>query len=295
MTDQERPLDDEALRQGLVDLHPWHMKVQVTPGLSTEWVMGLPKEQLPPCDHTPTRPSDSAPWFKAAMKALYPDGLEGKRVLDCACNCGGFCFWAKELGAAETFGFDAREHWIRQARFLKRHRPWASEGMRFEVLDLGEVPALGLRPFDITIFRGILYHLPDPWGGLKIAADLTDEVLVLGTATLWLFDPEPGQGLLIAGNENTASYLSGVAGPNWHPSGPKVLKQMLKALGFVETRILMDRRPPSPPDPLALADPKRWPEVRRKQKGRLTMIASKLAGRLAPLKDAEPSEFVPEE
>ena len=48
--------------------------------------------------------------------------MEGRRVLDCACNCGYFLFWSRELGAGEGLGFDAREHWIRQARFLAAHR-----------------------------------------------------------------------------------------------------------------------------------------------------------------------------
>jgi tRNA (mo5U34)-methyltransferase len=51
-------------------------------------------------------------------------------VLDCACNCGAFLFWAKELGADECFGFDIRQHWIDQAEFLREHRAWPTEGMR---------------------------------------------------------------------------------------------------------------------------------------------------------------------
>jgi tRNA (mo5U34)-methyltransferase len=44
------------------------------------------------------------------MNLIYPGGLEGRRFLDCACNCVAYSFWAKELGASETFGFDVREH-----------------------------------------------------------------------------------------------------------------------------------------------------------------------------------------
>jgi tRNA (mo5U34)-methyltransferase len=294
MAEPRKRNDDAALRRGLIDLHPWHMEIQVTEDLSTGWVATLPKEQLPACEHTPVRMSDSRNWFRSAMAAVYPAGLAGRRVIDFACNSGGFCFWAKELGAAETFGFDVREHWIKQARFLLEHRPWPSDGMRFEVLDLRDVPLRCLQPFDLTVFHGIFYHLPDPWGGLKIAADLTKEVLILGTATMWFFDPEPGQGLLIAGNESTSSYLSGVSGSNWHPSGPKVLRQMLSALGFVETRVLIDRRPVTPPDPAAIVDPKRWAEVRMARRGRLTIVASRVKGLLDSLKDARPTAFVPD-
>ena len=33
------------------------------------------------------------------MSALYPDGFQGRSIMDCACNCGGYLFWAKEIGA----------------------------------------------------------------------------------------------------------------------------------------------------------------------------------------------------
>ena len=48
-------------------------------------------------------------------------------------------------------------------------------------MDLYDLPERGLEPFDLTIFKGIFYHLPDPVRGLKIAADLTKEALILDT------------------------------------------------------------------------------------------------------------------
>ena len=77
-----------------------------------------------------------------------------------------------------------REHWIRQARFLQEHRP-DGDRIRFEVMDVYDLPELGLEPFDITIFAGLFYHLADPVSGLKIAADLTNELMIFDTATKW--------------------------------------------------------------------------------------------------------------
>ena len=74
------------------------------------------------------------------LGAIFPRGLEGRTVMDCACNCGAYLFWSKEPGAGECFGFDAREHWIAQARFLAEHRTQPSDGMRFEVCDLYDLP-----------------------------------------------------------------------------------------------------------------------------------------------------------
>ena len=90
---------------------------------------------------------------------------------------------ASDLGAY-SFGFDVRDHWIEQARFLKRHFGKSDDQVRFEVCDLLEVDRrLGSERFDICLFKGIFYHLPDPIAGLKIVADRTDEVLILDTAS----------------------------------------------------------------------------------------------------------------
>ena len=88
--------------------------------------------------------------------AVFPQGMAAPRA-GLGCNCGYFLFWSRSWGRGSAFS-DAREHWIRQARFLAAHRT-ASDGIRFEVCDLYDLPA-GPR-FNVTFFNGIFYHLPD--------------------------------------------------------------------------------------------------------------------------------------
>jgi hypothetical protein len=161
--------------------------------------------------------------------------------MDCACNCGAYLFWSKEHGAGECFGFDAREHWIAQARFLAEHRIEPSDGITFEVCDLYDLPRAAPGRFDVTWFNGIFYHLPDPVSGLKLAADLTDELLILNTAT------KAGQpdGALVVGRENPDRLLSGMDDLNWFPTGPVVLTRILNWLGFPEVRCSVWRTPPN--------------------------------------------------
>jgi 2-polyprenyl-3-methyl-5-hydroxy-6-metoxy-1,4-benzoquinol methylase len=167
------------------------------------------------------------------IKRIYPDGLEGRSFLDCACNCGGYSFWMKEIGAGSCLGFDVRDHWINQARFLLEHREWPSDGMRFELLDLYDLPKQELEPFDVTLFKGIFYHLPDPIAGLRLAADLTREVLIVDTEVRTDLD----DGMLVLENETTAPLMSGVYGLNWIPTGPRVMERILNWMGFPETRL----------------------------------------------------------
>ena len=162
-------------------------------------------------------------------------------MLDCACNCGYFLFWSRELGAGECLGFDAREHWIRQARFLAAQRAQPSDGIRFEVCDLYDLPQLDPGRFDVTFFNGIFYHLPNPITGLKLAADRTDELLVLNTAT------RAGRpdGAIVADQESPTKLMSGLYGLNWFPTGPLVLTRVLRWLGFAEVRCSAWRSPPT--------------------------------------------------
>src|SRR6185437_15533884 len=173
-------VDDSTLKEEIIRLGPWHLDVEVTPEVSTRVALEAPPGSYPD-SFGPVSFVDARPSWKANMRRIYPDGLEGRAFLDCACNCGGYVFWAKELGAGRCFGFDVHDHWIKQARFLLEHRTGPRDDVRFEARDLYDLPKIHLEPFDVTLFKGIFYHLPDPITGLKIAADLTKELMIVGT------------------------------------------------------------------------------------------------------------------
>lgn len=253
-----------SLRDEIIQLGPWHLDVEVVPGLNTSVFREAPPETYATFGDV----SFIAPraGFHALLSNLYPDGLQGRRVLDCACNCGGYLFWAKELGAGECFGFDVRQHWIDQARFLNEHRKVAD--IRFEVADLYDIPKLGLAPFDITIFKGIFYHLPDPVTGLKIAADLARELILVNTATR---NGLP-DGMLAVSQEGVVSVMSGVYGLNWFPTGPDVLKRILRWMGFPHSRCTV------------------WQEEagQRENLGRVEVIAGRISDPLTALDRRQP-------
>jgi len=246
------------LREAIVRLGPWHHDIEVTPEVSTR----VSLEEQPEAYPEAFGPVSFLSWrdqYLGKLLRIYSNGLEGRTVLDCGCNCGECLFWAKEIGAGDCFGFDVREHWIEQARFLQEHRTVApTEGTRFEVCDLYTLPELGLESFDITLFHGLLYHLPDPVSALRIAADLTKEVIFVSTATRSGLP----DGLLAVGNESKEQLLSGVHGLNWLPTGPDVVMRILEWLGFEETTLLW------------------WQEEVENQRGRLEVVASREKGLL---------------
>jgi SAM-dependent methyltransferase len=273
---EDQNIQTDDLKEEIIRLGPWHLDVQVTPEISTRAYLDAPEGTFSSVSTDPTARQNRQlvtfisprEGFVNLMKRVYPAGLEGRTFLDCACNCGGYSFWAKELGASECLGFDVRDHWINQARFLAANRVWPSDGIRFEVLDLYDLPKLDLEPFDITLFKGIFYHLPDPITGLKAAADLTREVVILDTA----MRNDLPDGMLAVGNEGRAQVMTGVYGLNWHPTGPKVLTRILNWLGFTEVRVIL------------------WRGNHRKDRpdlGRIRLIASRKKGLLDAFESVE--------
>jgi tRNA (mo5U34)-methyltransferase len=220
----------EEIKREIVRLGPWHHDITVRDGITTR----VSLDHSYPKEFGRVSFLDWKPDFVRKMKRIYPNGLEGRSVMDCSCNCGECLFWSKELGAGRCYGSDVREHWINQAQFLMRHREGPKDNVTIEVQDVYDLPKRGLEPFDIVLFHGLFYHLPDPINAVKIAADLCKEVFILSTSTK-TGAPEDA---LIAGSEGTTQVLSGVYGLNWLPGGPAAVKAILDWIGFREFEVL---------------------------------------------------------
>ncbi len=264
MGEDKQSMQIARLKEEIIRLGPWHHDVQVTPEVSTSVFLEAPEGTYS------SKPSFINPkeHLESILRKIYPDGLEERTFLDNACNCGGYSFAAKDLGAGECFGYDARKHWVDQARFIAENRAWSTDGMRFEELDLYDLPKMDLEPFDVTLFKGIFYHLPDPITGLKLAADLTKEIIIVNTATL----NDVPDGMLSLFEEGTERPMSGVHGLAWFPTGPKVMSQILKWMGFVETRVVF------------------WVDQKTslsRQRGRMEIVASRKEGLLKEFEQTE--------
>jgi tRNA (mo5U34)-methyltransferase len=230
--DEARVSNNDELREEIVRLGPWHLRIQVNPEMSTDVWLEVPPETQP--DYGRIEFGNPRDQWVSDLLRIYPNGLEGRSVLDCACNCGAYLFWVKELGAGRCFGFDVREHWIKQARFLLERREGPKDDIDFAVCDLYDLPSLGLEPFDIVLFNGIFYHVPDPVRGVKLVADLTNELIQISTSTR--HDREDG--MLVADTESDQWLMYGTHGLNWFPTGPDVMGRILRWAGFPETRLV---------------------------------------------------------
>ena len=146
-------LSDQSLLAAIRKLGPWHHKILLRDDIWTGNDGADPSEELPGV----VEPARS---FTGQIGKAFPNGLEGRSFLDCACNAGGYSFAARDAGAGTIFGFDVRQRWIEQALFVARNRERDSSNIEFRVGDVFDLSPMC--SFDVTWFSGIFYHLPDP-------------------------------------------------------------------------------------------------------------------------------------
>lgn len=220
-----------TLIEELRSLAPWHLDIEIAPGVRTS-------DGNAPDYDDPDRRNVSVVNVEEMRPLFQALDMNGKSFLDVACNAGGYSLLAHSMGASRVFGFDAREIWIEQALFLKRKLK--SKGIEFKVMPLKELsPATH---YDVTLFKGILYHLPDPIHDLRKVCSITDETIIIDTATSSVVPEhclEPMQ-------ESVTHVMSGVEGLAWKPGGPECIRQMVNSFGFPHARTVYWHKETSP-------------------------------------------------
>src|SRR6266446_2469799 len=155
--------------------------------------------------------------------------LSGRSVLDIGAWNGFFSFEAKRRGASRVLATDHycwnHEHFRGRETFEFAR---STLGLDIEMLDI-DVPELCPErvgsTFDVALFLGVFYHLFDPIDGLRRAAALAKEVLVVETH-IDLGDIHRPAMVMYPGSE-----LDGDATNWWGPNNACV-RELLKAMGF---------------------------------------------------------------
>jgi tRNA (mo5U34)-methyltransferase len=99
-------------------------------------------------------------------------------VIDLACNEGYFTFEAMKRGAKSGLGIDARPLNIDKANFIKANIP--TSNCEFKVGDIYNYP-YGDKKYEMVFLLGILYHVENPIGLIRIASNLTSKFLFVET------------------------------------------------------------------------------------------------------------------
>jgi tRNA (mo5U34)-methyltransferase len=180
-------LTQEEVRDGIRDLAPFHHAIDLPYGLSTH----VP--ELAERDLERTRIANLVKHLWPALLATCGGTLKGKRVLDIACNCGGFSVEAVKSGAEQVLGIDIVDRYVEQAKFIRDALGY--EQLDFRKMDVGDLDAADVGMFDVTFCFGILYHLEDPVGTMRKISAVTKSVIAVDTG-LYRLPGKPGEDLL---------------------------------------------------------------------------------------------------
>ncbi|HEY8154305.1 MAG TPA: class I SAM-dependent methyltransferase [Myxococcota bacterium] len=116
-------------------------------------------------------------------RAIFPDDMSGKTVLDLGCKFGFFCFEALKRGAKRAVGVDVDPFSLERAR---RVADCLGLPATFEQFDIEQEPIR--ERFDYVLCLNLLHHMRNPLTVLERLAAVTDERLILESATMGRHD-----------------------------------------------------------------------------------------------------------
>lgn len=231
MTDMARGEIEAELKR----LAPFHHKISLPHGLSTY----DPAQSLRRREQTR---------LEALTKHAFPalvercgGTLDGKRVIDIACNAGGFSVEAARLGASHVLGIDVAERYIEQANFVKR--ALGMEQLEFRKMAMEDCDPDNTGMFDISFCFGILYHLEDPVLAMKKLSSVTREIMLVDASliktplrrgSLWKMSVPR---VVESGDKTTTALWRTEKRCQFKPNA-KAVVELLNFLGFPHVEIL---------------------------------------------------------
>ena len=188
----------------------------------------------------------------SVLDAEYGSSLAGRRVADLACHQGYFASRMAARGADEVLGVDARDSHVADTNLIADVLGY--EQMRAIQSDIHAVDTDALGTFDVVMMLGLIYHLENPIGAIRVAHALTSRVCFLETQVVphlsgpvdwgnytFVKDLKGCFGIIDETDETHGPEAS-TLGICLAPSTPGLL-WIMKAVGFDRVELL-----PPPPD-----------------------------------------------
>jgi tRNA (mo5U34)-methyltransferase len=161
--------------------------------------------------------------------------LAGRSVLDIGAWTGGFSVEAARRGAARVVALD---HYSWNAPQFRGRAAFdlvnEVTGLGIEAVDIDlDTPQLSLNHlglFDVVLFLGVFYHLCDPIAGLREAAALARDVLVVETLVERRLNPRPSM-IFYPGSERAGDPT------NWWGPNTACMLELLRQAGFPRVEV----------------------------------------------------------
>jgi len=171
-----------------------------------------------------------------ARRLQLPPRFAGKTVLDIGAWDGYYSFDAERRGAARVLATDhfcwSGGGWGRRASFDLAHRLLGSKVEALDI-DIPDISAKTVGVFDVVLFLGVLYHLPEPLAALYRVAEVTRELLVLETMVDLTFMRQPALTFQRGRSQPWSQYRHWRSDPTtWFVPNEAAVVAMLQHVGF---------------------------------------------------------------
>jgi tRNA (mo5U34)-methyltransferase len=172
---QLKPELREEIDAGPTWSYPWHLAEGVTTKAHRPWLAEL----------TDTSSQMIEPYARQALQAHSGEGT----ALDIACNEGLISQRLLDWGASRALGIDSRELNIRRARLIRDQLGIPAARLAFEQRDLFHLDPAADGQFDVVAMLGIVYHLENPMGAIRLARALTRAICLIESQVIDSGDP----------------------------------------------------------------------------------------------------------
>jgi tRNA (mo5U34)-methyltransferase len=231
---------DAALREEIEQPPAWMYAWQLGEGVATPVLA----PELPDIHRTRLELMEGA--VRAALSAAGPNAT----VIDLACNEGWFSHRVLEWGASRVLGVDIRPPLIRRAELMRAHFGIPPERLELRCADVFDLNTSELETFDVVLCLGLVYHLENPIGAMRIARALTrgvcviesqltrqEEAIVLGNGQSDLFEESPASFAARVEVDYESNMLASAGGVVSLTPNRAALVQGAEAAGFAELEL----------------------------------------------------------
>lgn len=192
---------------------------------------------------------DASDWHSLGL----PEDMSGRSFLDIGAFDGLHAFEAEKRGAEHVLATDVWDQptidptWWNQLRPGKQGfdlaHGYLDSDVDSQTIGIEEVSPETVGTFDVVLCAGVVYHLKDPFGGIRNAVSVADEYFVVESAVSNELDGTAME--FLRGSELDENPS------NWWVPSPDALEDMVRACGceVVEAghRPLRDGESPVPP------------------------------------------------
>ena len=117
--------------------------------------------------------------LQAALRKEFGASIAQCTAIDIACHQGYFSTQLAQMGAREVLAVDARPEHVADANLIRE--ALHLDNLRVQLSDVHALTPEALGRFDIVLMLGLIYHLENPVGALRVAHALTRHICLVET------------------------------------------------------------------------------------------------------------------